>query len=119
MHISVKTLVIAALFALPFASHSDHHDHAASEPHGQHGASQTTAMGTGVVHSVDSEDRKINLTHDPIPALRWPAMTMDLDVADSVDLSRIAAGEEIEFQVELGEDQVYRITEIMKAGESN
>jgi len=37
------------------------------------------ASGTGIVHAV-TPDGKLTLTHDPIPALGWPAMKMDLAV---------------------------------------
>lgn len=37
------------------------------------------ATGEGVVHAVTPEG-KLTVSHDPIPALDWPAMTMDLDV---------------------------------------
>lgn len=117
MKTTLKTIFIAAVFALPFVAYGAHHEqeHGASNQHEQHGSSRPTAMGTGVVHSVDSAERKINLTHDPIPDLRWPAMTMDLDVAESVDLQDISPDEKIQFQIQLGTDQVYRITDIIKA----
>ena len=37
------------------------------------------ATGTGMVHAV-TPDGKLTVSHDPIPALGWPAMKMDLDV---------------------------------------
>jgi len=70
-------------------------------------------MGKGVVHSVDLENRKINLSHEPIPALKWPEMTMDMDVAEGVDLSALKPEQNIHFHIVLGEDKVYRITKIM------
>lgn len=94
------------------------HDHGA-HGHGSHGddsASNTkSAMGTGVIHSVSRLNRKVNLTHDPIPALKWPEMTMDLDVAEGVDLKALAPEEKVKFRIELGDDKVYRITKIMKS----
>lgn len=71
-------------------------------------------MGTGVIHSVSRMNRKVNMTHEPIPELNWPEMKMDLDVAKDVDLKGLSSGEKIQFNIELGEDKVYRITEIMK-----
>lgn len=72
------------------------------------------AMGVGVVHSVSKLNRMVNITHEPIPALKWPEMTMDLPVAKSVDLNSIKAGEKIKFHLELSEDKKYTITQIMK-----
>jgi Cu/Ag efflux protein CusF len=71
-------------------------------------------MGKGIIHSVSKMNKKVNLTHEPIPALGWPAMTMDLDVSDDVDLKSIAPDQEVMFHMVLGEDKVYRITEFMK-----
>jgi Cu(I)/Ag(I) efflux system protein CusF len=50
------------------------------------------AKATGVVNSVDVAHRTINLSHKPISAFGWPAMTMDFPVADDVDLTQIRPG---------------------------
>jgi len=71
-------------------------------------------MGVGVIHRVSKLNRMVNLTHEPIPALKWPEMTMDLPVAKSVDLGSIQTGEKVTFHLEIGEDKKYVITEIMK-----
>ncbi len=75
---------------------------------------KTEAMGVGVIHRVSKLNRMVNITHEPIPALKWPEMTMDLAVAKSVDLGSIKTGEKIKFHLELGEDKKYVITHIMK-----
>ncbi len=74
----------------------------------------TQAMGVGVIHRVSRLNRMVNLTHEPIAALNWPEMTMDLAVAKSVDLSTIKTGEKVKFHLELGKDKKYVITHIMK-----
>lgn len=81
--------------------------------HGSEGQA-TTAMGVGVIHRVSKLNRTVNLTHEPIAALNWPEMTMDLPVAESVDLGSIKAGETVKFHIELGDDNKYIITDIMK-----
>lgn len=68
----------------------------------------------GVINAVDTEAGSVNLTHGPIPALNWPAMTMDLPVTDQVDLSGVSAGDAVDFGIVLGGDDVYRITELKK-----
>jgi Cu/Ag efflux protein CusF len=65
--------------------------------------------GTGTIHSVDAERGVVNLTHEPIPAIGWPAMTMDLSVAPSVDLSAVAPGSEVTFTLERAADGLYVI----------
>lgn len=73
---------------------------------------ETGATGEGVINKVDAGKGVVNVTHEPIPALSWPEMTMDLPVAEGVDLSAVEPGDEVRFRVVLGEDQVYRITEL-------
>ncbi len=71
-------------------------------------------MGVGVIHSVSKLNRMVNLTHEPIPELNWPEMTMDLAVAKDVDLNSVKTGEKVKFHLALGDDNVFRITSIEK-----
>ena len=78
--------------ALTQVAAQDHaHDHAAQNPQG--------AKGKGVVNSVDATANKVNMSHEPIPSLGWPAMKMDFAVAPSVDLKSVKAGTQVEFTV--------------------
>ena len=60
------------------------------------------ATGEGVVHAVTPEG-KLTVSHDPIPALGWPAMKMDLAV-QGVDTAAIPLGEPVSFDLSEGED---------------
>jgi Cu(I)/Ag(I) efflux system periplasmic protein CusF len=82
---------------------------------GPQGDSGAAAQGTGVVNSVDAAAGVVNITHGPIPALNWPDMTMDLPVTEDVDLGSVQPGDAVRFRVELGTDQVYRVTAIEPA----
>ena len=53
--------------------------------------------GVGVVNTVMVADRKVNLTHEPIPAIGWPVMTMGFAVAEDVDLAALKVGDRIRF----------------------
>lgn len=64
--------------------------------------------GTGVLRDINIEGKKINITHGPIPSLRWPEMTMDLPVSENVDLSTFKADDEVNFFLKL-EDKAYVI----------
>ncbi len=74
------------------------------------------AQGTGTVNSVDAAGHKLNVSHDPIPAIGFPAMTMDFVVAPSVDLSAVKPGSRIKFTVEQGAGGMYEIESIAPAG---
>lgn len=73
---------------------------------------KSTVMGKGVVHSIDKEKRSVNITHEAIPSLKWPEMTMDLPVAEDVNLDEVTPEDEIIFGLELNEDKQYCITKI-------
>ncbi|MBI0537440.1 hypothetical protein D9599_17915 [Roseomonas sp. KE2513] len=55
------------------------------------------ATATGTVQKVDTAGRTLGLAHGPIPAIGWPAMTMEFPVATGVDLSGLAPGRQVEF----------------------
>ena len=74
------------------------------------------AQATGTVNSVDATARKINLQHGAIPAIGWPAMTMDFAVAPAVDLRALKPGTQINFTIEKGAGGMYEIQAIAPAG---
>jgi Cu(I)/Ag(I) efflux system protein CusF len=80
--------------------------------HGDMQPAANQAMGMGTLHSIDLEKRTVNLTHEPMPALNWPKMTMDLPVTSRVDLAAVKPGDHIHFTLKLGRDDVYRIIEM-------
>ncbi|MGE3476072.1 MAG: copper-binding protein [Rhodospirillaceae bacterium] len=95
----LATLVAAPVWAgerpmqglIQVAADKHDHDHPAQAPQG--------AKGKGVVNSVDAAGHKVNVSHEPIPSLNWPAMKMDFAVSPSVDLKAVQAGSQIEFVV--------------------
>jgi len=91
------------------------HAQPSGEMHMAH-AGQDDAHGTGTVNSVDPAQHKINLSHQPIPDIGWPAMTMDFPVAPSVDLTPIQPGSRVNFTIEKGQSGMYEIKAITPAG---
>ncbi len=76
-------------------------------------ASEATALGT--INAVDAEAGSINITHPPMPEIGWPAMTMDVPVTRRVDLSAFEAGQDVNFTIRRGRDDVFRVVEIEPA----
>lgn len=74
------------------------------------------AHASGTVNSIDTAQHKINLSHGPIPAIGWPAMTMDFGVAPSVDLNRVKPGSHVNVSLEKGKDGMYQIQSVEPAG---
>ena len=79
-------------------------------------AQASQVQGTGTVNSVDPAGHKVNLNHNAIPAIGWPAMTMDFPVAASIDLKAIKPGTQVNFTIEKGQGGMYEIRAIAPAG---
>ena len=63
---------------------------------------QTTAkivFGSGIVQAIDSETRRIRVSHGPIEDLGWAAMTMEFDVLPGVGLESVQIGQNIRFEL--------------------
>jgi Cu/Ag efflux protein CusF len=59
----------------------------------------------GVLEAVNG-DGSVSITHDPIPALKWPSMTMDFALANPSLAANIKPGSAISFEiVERGEGE--------------
>ncbi|MCG6941668.1 MAG: copper-binding protein [Thiohalocapsa sp.] len=113
------TALFAALATAPASAADQFPDSGKTIEHGaiseadmMHGETGAGATGQGVINSVDTDKRIVNITHGPIPALSWPGMTMDLPVTKDVDLNGMQPGDKVRFHIALGADQVYRITAI-------
>ena len=72
------------------------------------------ATGMGMVHAV-TPDGKLSISHDPIPALGWPAMQMDMDV-EGVDFASLPLDTSVEFDLAEGDDGLYVIVGVRAEG---
>jgi Cu/Ag efflux protein CusF len=79
-------------------------------------AGHNDAHGTGTVNSVDPAQHKVNLSHNPIPEIGWPAMTMEFPVAPAIDLTAIKPGTRVNFTIEQQPGGMYEIRAITPAG---
>jgi Cu(I)/Ag(I) efflux system protein CusF len=79
-------------------------------------AGHNDAHGTGTVNSIDPAQYKVNVSHNPIPEIGWPAMTMEFPVAPSVDLRALKPGTPVNFTIERGQGGMYEIRAISPAG---
>lgn len=109
----MKTIILA--FALAAAAAAP----AAVAQHAGHGDGHMTPAkagiaGTGTVDAVKPDMRQVKLTHAPIKAIGWPAMTMDFAVAEKVDLSKLKAGDKVEFELVRGGDGIYMIASLTR-----
>ena len=56
-------------------------------------------FASGWVDEIDSENRRIRISHGPIDALGWPSMTMVFNTRPGVDLGSVKVGHDIRFSL--------------------
>jgi len=76
-------------------------------------AKSPAASAIGVVRQVNAEAGKVKISHDPITALGWPAMTMYFRVKDKAVLQGVGPGDKVRFELEK-DDKGMAITRIEK-----
>jgi Cu/Ag efflux protein CusF len=70
------------------------------------------ATATGTVNSIDVGAHKINITHDPVPALDWPGMTMDFRLAEGAELTGVEPGARVRFEISRGSGAMYQVDSV-------
>ena len=65
-------------------------------------AQASTVSAVGVVQQTRPEQGKVKISHEAIPALDWPPMTMFFRVKDKAVLEGIAVGDKVRFELEKG-----------------
>ena len=64
------------------------------------------------VNAAPSEDGMVNLTHEPIPAIGWPAMTMDFAIDRAVPANELAPGRRLRAGLAKNPDGTYRVVAV-------
>ena len=60
-------------------------------------APAATNQTTGVIKAIDAKSGTVTLAHEPVPAIKWPAMTMPFHI--SPELARgISVGQRVKFE---------------------
>jgi RND family efflux transporter MFP subunit len=73
-------------------------------------------QANGTIEEIDSASGTVILRHDPIPSLKWPAMTMEFKVANGALLKNLKPGAKVVFEfVERGPGE-WVITGVKPAG---
>lgn len=66
----------------------------------------------GILNSVMADHRMVNITHEAIPEIGWPTMTMNFEVGDGVDLSSLQKGAAIHFELTQGDGETFVVTAV-------
>lgn len=75
------------------------------------------ATAKAIINSVTA-DGKLNVSHEPIPSLNWPAMTMDMP-AQGFDLTNVPLETEVEIDLSESADGLYAIISVRTADEKD
>ena len=60
-------------------------------------APAATNQTIGVIKAIDAKSGTVTLSHEPVPAIKWPAMTMPFHI--SPELARgISVGQRVKFE---------------------
>ncbi|HGH6024207.1 TPA: efflux RND transporter periplasmic adaptor subunit [Vibrio mimicus] len=76
-----------------------------------------TAWAKGEITDVMANHGMLTINHQPVSQWNWPAMTMNFNVAKSIDLSGLKKGQPIEFEMQKNDSGQYEIINL-KAGNS-
>lgn len=66
----------------------------------------------GEVNHVMADHHMVNITHEPAEAWDWPEMTMDFNVAQSVNVDTLMSGQVLHFEVSKLDDGGFEMTGI-------
>jgi Cu(I)/Ag(I) efflux system protein CusF len=68
---------------------------------------EKTHTTTAVVKKADPEKGKVTLSHEPIPSLNWPAMTMSFSVKEKKLFDQLVVGNKVEVElIQQGKDYI-------------
>ncbi|NIH90035.1 Cu(I)/Ag(I) efflux system protein CusF [Enterobacter asburiae] len=76
MRNSIKAVVFGAIsFAFSAGLQAEVHQHEGMNSTSE-GTTEQLITGTGIVKDIDLTNKKVTISHEAIPAIGWPAMTM-------------------------------------------
>lgn len=106
----MSLLALTGAVQVHAASHSSGTDH--STMHMSSDMVEGAVHAKGKINSIG--DGTVNVSHDPIPAIGWPAMTMDLPLMEGAEIKEdLAAGDEVIMMLIKGNDGMYGISALM------
>ncbi|EKY4879881.1 TPA: efflux RND transporter periplasmic adaptor subunit [Vibrio vulnificus] len=71
-----------------------------------------TAWAKGEITDLMADHGMLTINHQPVPEWNWPGMTMNFNAAQGVDLTGLAKGQAIEFEMQKTDDGQYQIVDI-------
>ena len=110
MRYTLTALMLAGVLAtsgIAFAQTSKSAQSTAAKPAAAKSTSAATHSVQGVVKSVDTRNNTVMLAHEPVPSLKWPAMTMAFKAEDPKLIQGLTTGQKVNFEfAQRGKDYV-------------
>ena len=75
MRNSLNVVVFGAIILFSVGLQAEVHQHAEMSAASE-GVSEQVITGTGIVKDIDLTNKKVTISHEAIPEIGWPAMTM-------------------------------------------
>ncbi|MCC6211325.1 MAG: efflux RND transporter periplasmic adaptor subunit [Burkholderiales bacterium] len=72
--------------------------------------------GKGTIEALDAKSASVEIHHEPMASLKWPAMTMEFKLRDKAMLAGLKKGQAVEFDLRVGAPGEFIIERIGPAG---
>ena len=98
--------------SMAFAESMDH----SSMDHGDMAMNEAMIEGGVHVKAIVNSfgDGMVNVSHEPIPEIGWPAMTMDMPMMENMEMvGEIAEGDPVTMMLIQGDDGMYVVAALM------
>jgi Cu(I)/Ag(I) efflux system protein CusF len=104
---ALAVLVLSVALVQPaFPAEEAHDDHHATDQAGP------AVKMRGVINSINTAAGRVNITHDPVPELKWPSMKMNFKAQDPAMLNELKPGMTVDFEIQKTGHQ-YLVTRIV------
>lgn len=114
--LAIALLTSAGLAQAATHEHGMHHDmsgHDMSSHPMSSGTMPATHQGMGVVKAINEKSGKVQIAHEPIAALEWPAMTMWFGLETPLP-EGLKAGDKVRFVMKQGDNKEWVIVTIAR-----
>ena len=106
--------LIAALAASPaFAGDGKSMSAGYNMDHGAHAGMAEGVHAKAEIHSIEGD--LVHLTHEAIPSIGWPKMTMGMTLLEGAETGGAKPGDQVVIMLEKGPDGLYSLRTIEKA----
>ena len=83
----------------------------AGQDHSSHSGMAEGVHTKGKLNAIDGQN--VNVSHEAIPEIGWPAMTMDMKLLDGAKADGVTPGDAVQIMLEKGPDGMYGIRALM------